>query len=119
MLRKLVLFFCLVASHTCLLSKPIGGFIVVAVKPDRKSNIWLDFKPKLKAQTADKIQLAAKSIQPILVNEGVVVFAIKVGLWGGQEPTAIAPSPREWKAAAKKAGHPLETGNLVEMIWRE
>lgn len=98
---------------------PTGGFIVVAVKPGEKSNIWLDFKPALQAQTAAAIQSAAKSVPPPTVEKGVVVFALKVGLWGGSAPAATAPSPAEWNAAARAAGRPIETGALVEMIWRE
>lgn len=98
---------------------PASGFIVVAVKPDQKSNVWLDFNPTLSPNTAATIQTAARSVSPVAVENGVVVFAIKIGLWGGQEPESIAPSPVEWKAAAKKAGRPLETGELVESIWRD
>ncbi|BCB26149.1 hypothetical protein SKTS_10350 [Sulfurimicrobium lacus] len=98
---------------------PTGGFIVVAVKPGQKSNVWLDFKPMLNPQTTTTVLTAARSVPPVAVSGGVVVFAIKVGLWGGLEPKSIAPSPAEWKAAAKKAGHPLETGDLVEGIWRD
>ena len=86
---------------------PVGGFIVVAIKPHEKSNIWLDFAPALKPQVATSIQLAAKSVQPPKIRNGAVVFAIKIGLWGGPEPKKTAPSPDEWKAAAKKAGRLL------------
>jgi len=107
------------AAQSTPASAPTGGFIVVAVKPGKKSNVWLDFTPTLKAQPGSTIQSAARSVHPPVVRDGVVVFAIKVGLWGGSEPAPTAPSPAEWKDAVKKAGRSLEAGELVEMIWRE
>ncbi len=98
---------------------PAGGFLVVAVKPGEKSNVWLDFGPFLIPRTAEKILAAAKGVPPLSVQDGMVAFAIKVGFWGGSEPAAMAPSPAAWKAAAKKAGHPLELDALVETVWPE
>lgn len=98
---------------------PVGGFVVVAVKPGQKSKVWLDFGPSLNRQNSVTIQTAVKSVSAVAVTGGVIVFAIKVGLWNSTESKAIAPSPAEWKAAAKKAGHPLKAGALVEGIWRD
>ena len=98
---------------------PAGGFLVIAVKPSEKSNVWLDFGPVLIPRTAEKILAAAKAVPPPSVENGVVAFGIKVGFWGGSEPAAVAPSPAAWKAAAKKAGHPMKVDELVEMVWPE
>ena len=94
-----------------------SGYIVVAVKPGQKSNIWLDFQPKLKPQIASAIKTAARAVPPAPVTNGVVVLAMKVGLWGGPEPISMPLSPPEWMEAAKKAGRPMEVGDLVETIW--
>ncbi|QAU34675.1 hypothetical protein [Janthinobacterium sp. 17J80-10] len=100
--------------------KPISsGFVVVAVRPGQKSNVWLDFEPKLPAAVSESVVAKIRKVQPVTVREGPVVFAIKLGLWGGSEPAKTAPSPSEWQAAAQRAGRPLETSDLVEKIWRD
>lgn len=99
--------------------RPASGFIVVAVRPGQKSNAWLDITPPLSQQEASKVLAAAKNVRPPSVRGGVVVVAIKVGLWGGSESAAVSPSPTEWRAAATSAGKPMEVGALVEMVWRE
>lgn len=96
-----------------------SGFIVVAVRPGQKSNVWLDFDPPLPSELAVAVIAKIKTIQPFQARNGAVVFSLKVGLWGSSELARIAPSPLEWKAAAQKAGRPLETGELVELIWSE
>lgn len=98
---------------------PTSGFIVVAIKPGNKSNVWLDFAPALKPEDAAAVRAAARSVLTAPVKNGVVVFALSVGLWGGQKPTPMAPSPVEWRDAARLAGRPLETGALVESIWTD
>ncbi len=96
-----------------------GGFIVLAVKPGEKSNVWLDFKPALDPQAASLIQAAARSVHPPDVRNGIVVFAIRVGLWGGTEPAATKPYPAEWQAEVQKAGRSIEAGELAEMAWHD
>jgi hypothetical protein len=96
---------------------PTAGFVVVAVRPGRKSNVWFDFDPPFSPDVRTAVAARARAVLPFLARDGPVVFAIKVGLWGGVEPKRAVPSPAEWKAAAMKAGRPIETGELVEMIW--
>lgn len=93
-----------------------GGFIVVAVKPGNKSQVWLDFKSGISPRTASVIKSAVATLKPANVT-GLIVFALKVGLNGGPEPIQTSPSPEEWKAAGEKAGHAMEVSSLVESIW--
>ncbi len=96
----------------------VGGFIVVAVRPGLQSKVWLDFDTlvdlELQRQIAGKIQ----ALPPFEARKGPVVFALKVGLWGGRESKRIAPAPVEWKSAAR-GGERLEVGALVEKLWKE
>lgn len=96
-----------------------AGFIVVAVRPEQKSKVWLDFDPPLPSALKDVVIANLKAVQPFGARAGAVVFAIKVGIWGGAKPVRTTPSPAEWTAATKRLGRPVETGELVEMIWDE
>lgn len=96
-----------------------SGFIVVAVRPGQRTNVWLDFEPPLPSLLENAVIAKVKTIQPFQARNGVVIFSLKVGLWGGAEPARVAPFPSAWKAAAQKAGRSLETGALVESIWSE
>ena len=96
----------------------VGGFIVVAVRPGPQSKVWLDFDTLvdlgLQRQIIEKVQ----ALPPFEARKGPVVFALKVGLWGGKESKRIAPAPAEWKNAAR-GGERLEVGALVEKLWKE
>lgn len=105
-------------DHTVQTTKhgPVGGFIVIAVKPDEKAKVWLDMKPVLDRPTARALTDAAEAA-PVLSVSGTVVFALKIGLWGGAEPKTITPAPAEWMQAIHKAGRPMEATQLVESLW--
>lgn len=95
-----------------------GGFLVIAVKPERLSNAWLDIRPALPAEVEAAVIQAMRAVPPPAVREGPVVMAICVSIWNGTAPTQGLPSPIEWQRAVSLAGQPLETGDLVERIWR-
>jgi hypothetical protein len=99
--------------------KPAGGFIVVAARPNGRSKAWLDFDPGVPGATQDSIRKSIEAVRPLDVKTGVVVFAIKVSVWGGKPPSRVAPAPAEWKAQADRAGKPLEVSELVERVWKE
>ena len=94
----------------------VGGFIVLAVKPGLKSNVWLDFDALLDLEIRKQITPNVRAIKPFEVSEGPVVFALKVATWDGKESKRVAPSPPEWKKATQNQ-KPLEIGRLVEKIW--
>jgi hypothetical protein len=99
--------------------EPAKGFIVVAVKPGSRSRIWLDFESPITKEAASVIQAAAAKVSPISVNGGVVLVAMKVGLWGSGPPDRMVPQPEEWRAEAEKAGGKIEMTELVERVWRD
>jgi hypothetical protein len=99
--------------------KPSGGFIVVAVRPSGRSKAWLDFDPGVPGATQDKLRKSIEAVRPLEVKTGVVVFAVKVSVWGGKPPSRVAPAPSEWKAQAERAGKALEVSELVELVWKE
>ncbi|HSI47790.1 MAG TPA: hypothetical protein VLA61_05950 [Ideonella sp.] len=97
----------------------VGGFIVVAVRPGKRSNAWLDFDPALPAAVATALVADIRKVPPLEVQGGPLVFAIKLGFADGIPPQRMAPSPPEWKTAAAKAGRPMDTTELVERAWRD
>lgn len=101
----------------------VGGFIVLAVRPGMQARVWLDFDQLLDLEVSKQMARKVAAVQPFEAREGPVVFALKVGLWGGKESKRVAPLPAEWKrggaAAAASGAAPLEVGALVESIWNE
>ena len=101
------------------LRQSAGGFIVVAVRPGQKSKVWLDFDTLLDSEMSRQIITRATAVPPFEARQGPVVFALKVGLWGGRESKRLAPAPSEWKAATKQAGRQLDIDSLIRRVWRE
>ena len=98
-------------------SAPASGFLVVAVKSGGRSRVWLDSESQISDEAAQAIKTAAQQVYPVLVKNGVVLFAIKVSLWGGESPKGMVPRPSEWEAEAEKAGGEIELGDLVLRVW--
>jgi len=98
-------------------ARPAAGFIVVAVRPGRRSKAWLDFDTPPAFDISRQLVGRIVAVPPLDANGGPVVFALKVALWGGFESARIAPAPVEWKAATQAAGHTLEVDALLDRIW--
>jgi len=96
----------------------VGGFIVVAVKPGLKSQVWLDFDALTDLEIQQQITSRVKAIKPFEATKGSVVFALKVATWGGKESKRTAPLPFAWKQAMQGQA-PVEVGDLVERIWHD
>lgn len=96
---------------------PAGGFLVIAVRPGRQSAVWVDIRPELPAALAKELIAQLRAVAAPDVAIGPVIFAIKASLWGGTAPAQHLPAPSEWTNAANRARTPLETGELVELIW--
>ncbi|MGZ3239156.1 MAG: hypothetical protein ACXWJK_02050 [Burkholderiaceae bacterium] len=96
-----------------------AGFIVVALRPSQRSNVWLDFDPAVADAVNSALIAKIRSILPPKIKDGPIVFALKVGLWGGKEPSRTLPNPAEWKAVQQKSLMPLETDELVEKVWKD
>lgn len=98
---------------------PRGGFIVIAVRPEYGSRIWLDFEPALPAPLVERLKATARSVVPFEAQGGVVVFAIKVILWEGMSPDHTIPRPEEWLALVRARKGSFEAGQLAELTWEE
>ena len=96
-----------------------SGFIVVALRPGGRSNAWLDFDDPLNEGVSEALVKRLRAVTVPPVQGGAVVFALKVGIWGGKESSRVAPAPAEWRDAAAKAGHALEPGELALSIWKD
>jgi hypothetical protein len=100
--------------------RPAAGFIVLALRPGPRANVWLDFDaPAPSFETSRALVANIAAVKPFEVRDGPVVFALKVGLWDAFESKRLAPSPAEWKAATRKAGRQLEIDALIEQVWRD
>jgi len=94
----------------------VGGFIVVAVRPGRRSKVWLDFDALLDLGLKTQLVVQVEAVPAFEVVKGPVVFALKVATWDGKASKRLAPSPPEWKSGAA-SGARLEVGELVERLW--
>jgi len=99
--------------------KPSGGFVVVALKPGRRSKVWLDLDAPLPDATQLALRAGIEAVTAPEVRSGVVVFALKASFWGGRPPQRVAPAPEEWSAEAARAGAKLEVGALVDRLWHD
>lgn len=98
---------------------PASGFIVLAVRPGGRSKAWLDLSPALSPALETRLKSALEKVVPFSAKNNVVVFAIKVSLWGAKASERIKPAPIEWKNAAKGSKGPIEIGALIERVWPE
>ena len=96
----------------------VGGFIVVAVKPGLKSNVWLDFDTLTDLEMQKQIVTRVRAIKPFEASQGPVVFALKVATWDGRESRRSAPLPPEWRNATQGQSA-VEIGDLVERVWQD
>ena len=94
---------------------PRSGAIVFAVRPDGSRKIWLDLKPALSEGDATLLRTNLETLSPCAVQEGTVVAAINVSLWGGKAKVVSMPMPEEWRAAI--TGDGVEVTQLVDSLW--
>lgn len=96
---------------------PAAGFVVIAVRPEARSRVWLDFDPPLPPDVAAALRASLERVTPFDAKDGMVVFAISATLWGAATTERSLPSLPEWDAALKDTQVPLETEALVERVW--
>lgn len=98
---------------------PARGFLVIGVRPGNRSRVWLDFKDPISDRVAKLLEQTASKIPPVSVKGGTLLFALKVGLWGGSPPTEMIPRPSAWRLEAEQAEGFIEYSDLVDRVWRE
>lgn len=86
--------------------------IVVAVRPDHSSHVWL-MGSKLDEKTLDALREQLEAIPPVEVKEGPVAFAICATIAGGPEFTETPPMPEEWKKAVEKLSQPASIPDAI------
>jgi hypothetical protein len=92
-----------------------AGYIAVAVRPEGKAKIWLDFTPALPPELQRPLQSGLEAVAPVNVKEGLVLFAINASV-GGAPPVSRLPQPPEWLHAAQP-GSPEPLDQMVDRIW--
>ena len=97
--------------------RPSAGFVVLAVRPGRRSKVWLDFWPLLPAQTEARLLPALEKVAPLDVRGGLVVFAIDASLWGAPATAEKAPRPNEWTRVTRERGAATDAETIVEALW--
>ena len=88
------------------------GFIVIAIRPVAKSNIWFDVTENKNLESLKKKLL---SITPCHVQGGVVILAIS----NLENPQEKMPIPEEWNTVLSeyKESESIEISALVDEIW--
>lgn len=97
---------------------PRAGYLTVAVKPVRASNVWVVFDPPLSTAESDELVRRLRAVPPMEATGGPVVFALKVSADGAPEPTGTVPRIADWTQAAKDAGKPLTVDEVVLRSWK-
>lgn len=95
---------------------PTSGFVVLAVRPGRRSMAWLDFQPALPDAVAARLTQAIQAVPPFEARDGVVVFALKATLWDAPSAHGF-PNPSAWRKAMEGRSEPMEIGDLVNEVW--
>jgi len=107
-----------------------NGFIVFAVRADGKVAVWLDMDPTLHEYFESVIYQATSKLQGFYVQEGSVVFALKLSIdtpkwwefWKQETPKQTLrakPSPKEWQAVMMKLADPNDIEALTNAAWPE
>jgi hypothetical protein len=99
--------------------KPGNGYIVVAVRSDQEVAVWLDMEPVLHEYYDYEIVEAIKKLQPFAVENGIVVFAIKMAIETPKHTEKAVPEPQAWKEAKQKLADPNDIEQFVLSIWPE
>lgn len=97
--------------------RPTGAFLVLAVKPGRRSRAWLDLDSPWPEPLQQTLRRALEAVPPPEVQGGPIVFAIKGSLWGGRVPTRAAPAPQAWRDEARRHEGKLDVAELVLAVW--
>ena len=90
-----------------------NGYIIIALRPVAKSNVWFDIK---ESKNLDSLKTKILSVSPCHVQGGVVLFAIS-NLDNPQKNISI--QPKEWTEFIKnnKDLQNIEISLLVDAIW--
>ena len=88
------------------------GFIVVALRPVGKSNVWFDLSGNKKL---DSLKNKILAITPCHVQGGAVVFAVT----NLDNPSEVLPAPEEWIEILENLpeSESLTITELIDQVW--
>lgn len=90
-----------------------NGFIVIAIRPYNKSNVWFDLENP-DEKVLGKLKKKLTSIKTCDVSGDVLVFAL-TNYDGTKE---LNPMPPEWAEYLESAGYPeIEYQELIRRLW--
>lgn len=98
---------------------PSSGYLVIAIRSDGEVASWLDMQPVIHEYYDNQIFDTIQKIQPLEVNNGIVVFAIKMAVDTAVFTKKAVPAPPDWADARKKIADPNNIEQLVLSIWPE
>ena len=96
---------------------PSSGFLVIAVRPEKRLNIWLDFSPELPKDMGQKLRKAILALSPCPIKSGIVVFALKSSLWEAPITKENFPQPAEWLSIVESKQDPVDIDTLLDELW--
>lgn len=92
-------------------NKSLGnGYIVIALRPVAKSNVWFDLDED---KNLDALKKKILSVSPCHVQGGVVLIVLS----NLDTPQERLPLPKEWEAVLKDKAEEVEVSALVDEIW--
>ncbi len=96
-----------------------AGYLVVAIRADGDVASWLDMTPKVHEFYDNQIDEIVKKVQPVEINSGILVFAIKMAIDTAVHTRKPVPLPPDWVEAKKKLNDPNNIEELVLAVWPE
>ena len=96
---------------------PSKGYLVVAVRSDGEVAVWPDMEPDLHEYYDYEVREAVKKLKPFAVDQGIVVFGIKMAVESPVHTMKEIPEPKEFIEARKKLEDPDNIEQLVLSIW--
>jgi hypothetical protein len=92
------------------------GYLVIAVREDGDTAVWLDMEPAIHPYYAAAITQAIGKLRPFAVSDGAVVFGLQMSIDTPKFTLKSAPNPIEWRDAIKKWGDD-DIDRLMWAVW--
>jgi len=96
-----------------------NGYLVVAVRSDGAVAAWLDMQPALHEYYENEVIQAVMKVPPFYVEEGIVVFGIKMAIDTAKHTVKNKPNPAAWNDYRKGLSNPADIEQLVLAAWPE
>jgi hypothetical protein len=108
--------------HAHAAGNPTSGVIVVAVRTNHRSRVWIEFgENPSPASLASAMATRIEAVAPPRVSTGTISFHINFDLWGGGKPLTNSErpvfAPAQWREAAGKLGGVADTEAILDSLW--